>query len=86
MLKEVLSQIKDSDYISKSKIAMNLNKSVDLIEDAFSQLIRMGYIRVNNIDNCNSNCSGCFLGNSCTSKFLTKSIIITDKGKQLLEK
>lgn len=86
MLKEVLREIKDSNYISKTNIAVKLNKSEDLIEDAFSQLLRMGYIKEDsNISSCNFKCKGCPFANSC-NKFPIKSIMITEKGNQLLEK
>ncbi len=59
----MLKEIKDADYISKSNIALKLNKSESLIEDAFSQLIRMGYIRQNDnsITNCDIGCGNCLM-------------------------
>ena len=85
MLKEVLREIKNSDYISKANIAVKLNKSEDLIEDAFSQLMRMGYIKEdNNVNSCNFKCKGCPFANSC-NKLPIKSIMITEKGNQLLK-
>ena len=87
MLKKVLKQIKDADYISKTNIATKLNKSVGLIEDAFSQLIRMGYLQVNdNKNNCNSNCNGCPFANSCANQLASKEFRLTEKGERLLAK
>ena len=86
MLKEVLREINNSDYISKNNIAIKLNKSEDLIEDAFSQLIRMGYIEEDNSSNgCNLQCSSCPYANSCNTP-LVKSITITKKGEKLLQR
>ena len=85
MLKEVLKEINDSDYISKNKIALKLNKSQDLIEDAFSQLIRMGYIKEDvNSNKCDFKCNGCAFSKLC-NKLPVKSFIITDKGERLLQ-
>ena len=84
MLKEVLREISNADYISKTSIASKLNKSEDLIEDAFFQLDRMGYIKEqDNINNCNLKCGNCPYSNSC-NKAPIKSIIITEKGERLL--
>lgn len=87
MLKEVLKEIDKADYISKPNIAMKLNKSENLIEDAISQLIRMGYIKEddNNINNCDIGCGSCPYANSC-NKIPVKSIIITEKGEKLLNR
>ncbi|WP_236911779.1 FeoC-like transcriptional regulator [Clostridium sp. Cult1] len=87
MLREVLKEIKDADYISKSNIALKLNKSESLIEDAFSQLIRMGYIRQNDnsITNCDIGCGNCPYASSCNKTYI-KSIIITERGKKLLNR
>lgn len=85
MLKEVLKEIDYADYISKSNIAIKLNKNEDLIEDAFSQLIRMGYIMEYHMNSCNSQCNGCAFANLC-NKNPVKTVIITEKGKKLLNK
>lgn len=86
MLKDVLREINNSNYISKANIAIKLNKSEHLIEDAFFQLNRMGYIkREKTINSCNLKCSKCPYSNSCNN-IPIKSITITEKGKKLLEK
>jgi predicted transcriptional regulator len=86
LLKEVLREINESNYISKSNIALKLNRSKALIEDAFSQLARMGYIKENdnNMVSCVTECKGCPFAKSC-NKLPAKSIVITEKGKKLLE-
>lgn len=84
MLKDVLKEISDSDYISKTNIAAKLNKSEGLIEEAFSQLNRMGYIKEGKtINSCNLKCSNCPYSNSCNN-IPIKSITVTEKGKKLL--
>ncbi|MCF6466570.1 FeoC-like transcriptional regulator [Clostridium sp. Cult2] len=85
MLKEVLFEINNSNYISKSNIASKLNKNENLIEDAFSQLIRMGYIKENDRNSCNSQCTGCSFASLC-NKNTVKTVIITEKGEKLLNK
>lgn len=70
-------------YISKSNIAHRLNKTEGLIEQALSQLIRMGYIIEYNGNNCNLQCKGCAYANSC-NKTPIKTLKITEKGKRLL--
>ena len=86
MLIDVLREINNSDHISKISIATKLNKSQDLIEDAFYQLNRMGYIREeSSTDNCNLKCGNCPYAASC-SGIPIKSIEITEKGERLLQK
>lgn len=86
MLKEVLEEINNSDYISKANIAIKLNTSEGLIEDAFSQLIRMGYIEEDKgISDCEISCGSCPYSTSCNKVYLN-TIAITEKGKKLLKK
>ncbi len=86
MLKEIIKEVKNSNYISKPNIARKLNTSVELIEDAFTQLIRMGYIKEDNGPNsCNLQCGNCPYSKSC-NKIPVKTITITEKGEKLLNK
>jgi len=86
LLKEVLKEINDSDYISKANIAIKLNKTEGLIEDAFSQLTRMGYIKEDDgTNNCNIPCGNCPYAKSC-NKVHVNTITITEKGQKLLQK
>ena len=86
MLKDLLSAIKDSDYISKSNISERLNISEELVEEGFEQLIRMGYIKedVRGVK-CDIGCGGCPYAKSC-DKVPIKTIKITEKGERLLAK
>ncbi len=84
MLKEVLKEIYNSKYISKRKISHKLNMPEELVEEAFIQLARMGYIKENNeINNCNISCNKCPYANNC-NKTPVNTITITEKGKKLL--
>lgn len=84
MLREVLKEIYNSNYISKSNIARNLNMPEELVEDAFTQLTRMGYIDEDDgIDDCNISCSKCPYANHC-NKIPVNTVTITKKGEKLL--
>lgn len=86
MLKEILDEIKNSDYISKSNISQSLNVSEDLIDEGFDQLIRMGYIREETSgSSCTIECSGCAYAKSC-GHIPVKTVVITEKGERLLGK
>lgn len=84
MLKEILKEIHDSNYISKANIARSLDMPEELIEDAFTQLIRMGYIEEDDgAMDCSVGCGNCPYANHC-NKVPINTIIITEKGKRLL--
>ena len=86
MLKDVLREIKNSDYISKNNIAIKLNKSESLIEEAFFQLDRMGYINEDEgMSTCDLPCGNCPYSGPC-STVPVKSFKITEKGEKLLKK
>ncbi len=86
MLKDLLSAINDSDYISRSNISERLKISEELVEEGFEQLIRMGYIKedVRGVK-CDIGCGGCPYAKSC-DKVPIKTIKITEKGERLLAK
>lgn len=85
MLKDVLKEIKNSNYISKKNIATKLNTSESLIEDVFFQLDRMGFIEEDVMANCDMGCTTCPYSNSCNESPI-KSYVITGKGEKLLNK
>lgn len=85
MLKNVLKEIKSSDYISKKNIATKLNSTESLVEDVFFQLERMAYIEEDVMANCDANCGGCPYATSCSDTPI-KSYLITEKGEELLKK
>ncbi len=86
LLINVLQEISDADYISKSSIAKRLNKDVALVDDAMVQLINLGYLREYDFGNCDLPCSGCAYASLCNNKTSFKTILITEKGKNLLTK
>jgi len=76
--------IKEEKYISKSKIAKKLNTTEDVVDQAFSQLYNMGYIKIENSKDCsNHKCSGCSFAAFC-NKIPLNTIIITEKGEKIL--
>jgi len=76
--------IKNEKYISKSKIAKNLNTTEDVVEQAFSQLYSMGYIKIENTKDCSHKCNGCAFASLC-NKVPLNTIIITEKGEKILD-
>lgn len=86
MLKELLIVIKNSDYISKSNISKKLEISEELVEGAFEQLIRMGYIKEESSGiSCDIGCRSCPYSKSC-NQLPIRTIAITEKGERLLAK
>lgn len=85
MLKEVLKEIRDSKYVSKPGIAKKLNTTEDVIEQVFSELNRMGYIKEDDTKGCNMKCKGCSFASLC-NRVPINTVIITEKGKKLLDK
>lgn len=73
----------EEKYISKSKIAEKLNTTEDVIEHAFSQLSKMGYIKEDSTKDCNYKCKGCSFASLC-NKVPLNTIIITEKGEKIL--
>lgn len=86
MLKDLLVEIKTSDYISKENIALKLDKPIELIQDGFDQLIRMGYIEEGKeINDCPSSCGGCPYARVC-NRLPVNTIKLTEKGEKILDK
>ncbi len=86
MLKELLVEIKDSDYISRANISEKLEISEELVEEGFEQLIRMGYIKEDARGiKCDIGCDSCPYARSC-DKVPIKTIMITEKGERWLAK
>ena len=85
MLRELLVEIQNLVVLSnKKEMAVKFNKPVELIEDGFEQLIRMGYIsQDDDLNNCNSSCGNCPYSKSC-NKMPVKTIKLTEKGERYL--
>ncbi|NLC11925.1 MAG: hypothetical protein GX767_06705 [Firmicutes bacterium] len=85
MLKEILRIIGREGYISRPKLAAELNISKVLVDDGISQLLRMGYILEDkNGEGCSSFCSSCSRAKAC-SKEVVKTFKISEKGQRLLQ-
>ena len=85
MLKNVLREIYEARIYSPALIGKNLNVSENMIEELVAQLIRMGYISEDlGSPTCQSKCAGCSIS-SCNT-IPIKMIIVTEKGKSLLNR
>ena len=75
-------------YISKTKIAAALQTNPGLIEEALTQLISLGYLKVDDENSppghCGLKCAGCPLSRRCAQQLPIKAITITEKGERLL--
>lgn len=84
MLKELLLEIEKSDYISKALLASKLDQPVSLIEDAFSQLVRLGYLLEDQgLQDCDLPCGKCPYTSMCNKNPIT-TMRITSKGRNYL--
>jgi hypothetical protein len=84
MLKELLVEIKNADYISKSVLADKLGQPMAVIEDGFSQLIGMGYLKEDtSLNDCEITCRKCPYASLC-NKVAVNTVTITEKGEELL--
>lgn len=81
MLKDILNKINKDGYFSNRILAKELNVTEDVISDAISQLIRMGYIvKEESSYDCSTACGGCPFAQSC-NKEIIKTYQISEKGK-----
>jgi len=83
MLKELLAHINGDGYFSKPLLARTLNISEAMIDEALSQLLRMGYMKEETPVSCTDGCSGCAFAAFC-HKELVKMYQLTDRGRALL--
>lgn len=84
MLKELLLEIGNCDYLSKSALASKLKKPVSLIEDGIRQLVCLGYLAEDKgLQNCDLPCGKCPYASMCNQNPL-QTMTITKKGKQFL--
>lgn len=84
MLKELLVEIERSDYISKHLLASKLEQPLNLIEDGFERLIRLGYLKEDEgLANCDLPCGKCPYASMCNSTPI-KTVNLTEKGQEYL--
>ena len=85
MLKELLMEIDNADFVSKAVLASRLNRPVPLVEQGFEELVRMGYLAEDAGQNCyDLPCGKCPYASMCQKEPL-KTWSITTKGQNLLE-
>lgn len=84
MLKELLLEISNANYLSKLGLAEKLNLPVGLVEDGLEQLVRLGYLQEDgDVQDCGLPCGKCPYASMCRTTPL-KTVSLTDKGKDLL--
>lgn len=84
MLKELLMEIKEAPYISKTGLAQKLKRPLPLIEDAFSRLVQMGYLKEDKgFSECDIACGKCPYASFCNGIAL-KTMALTEKGERVL--
>lgn len=86
MLREILSIIRETGYISKSQIAQELDSTEDLVEMGLDQLIRMGFILEEKKNtSCSSSCGSCPYAKAC-NKTIVRSFELAEKADLFLDK
>lgn len=86
MLKELLIEVNQANYISKALMAKKLGQPVTLIEDGFAQLVRLGYLQEDRgLQNCELPCGGCPYASMCNKNPIS-TMSITKKGQRYLER
>lgn len=84
MLKELLVEIGNCDYLSKRILASKLGTPVSLIEGGLRQLVRLGYLAEDEgLQNCDLPCGKCPYTTMCNQNQL-QTMTITKKGRQFL--
>jgi len=85
MLKNILQEINDSKLYSARMLSNKLDMPEGVIEDMVAQLKRMSYIEEDlGSPTCGLKCSGCAYSHCSTTPI--KTLSITDKGKELLNR
>lgn len=84
MLKELLLEIREADYISKAALATKLGQPMSLVEDAFERLVHLGYLREEQgLQDCDLPCGKCPYASLCTQNPI-KTMSLTEKGQRFL--
>ncbi len=82
MLKEIMKTISKSPYLSKKEISEKLDFQEGFLEQAFSDLLRMGYLEK---QVCDSSCGACPVSYYCSKNSTTIEYWkITEKGYNLI--
>ncbi len=84
MLDRILRIIDRDGYISRSRLAGELNLPREMIDEGIGQLIRMGYlVEENTAEGCSTICAKCPFAKNC-GKEIVKIFKISGKGKGYL--
>ncbi len=84
MLKDLLAEVAQADYLSKSNLARKLEQPLGLIEDGLEQLVRLGYLKMDEgPQNCELPCGKCPYASVCKTT-PPKTMILTEQGQKLL--
>lgn len=83
MLKEIMNIIRRDGYMSRSKIARELQLSEAMVDEGIEQLIHMGYlVREKTGETCSIACAQCPYAQNC-GKTIVTTFKISDKGHTL---
>ena len=83
MLKDMLKIIRRDGYISRPRLAKELNVSGETVDDGINQLMRMGYLTEEKTgEGCSTSCAKCPFAQNC-SKEIVKAFRISEKGGKL---
>lgn len=84
MLKEIIKIISTSPYLSKREISEKFDFQESFLDQAFSDLLRMGYLEK---EVCDSSCNSCPVSHYCSKNNTTIEYWkITEKGYSLIRK
>lgn len=84
MLKDLLVEVANADYLSKLSLAKKLNQPVELVEDGLNQLVRLGYLKEDGgIQSCELPCGKCPYASMCHTTPI-KTMVLTEKGQALV--
>ena len=84
MLKDMLTAINKSGYLSRSKLAQELRVPEAVIDQGIANLIQMGYlIKEETGESCPTTCGSCPFAKTCGKEILT-IYRMSDKGKAVV--
>lgn len=84
MLQDILKIINRDSYISKTRIARELNIHEGVVEDAINRLVEMGYLSEEKTSaDCADSCKGCPFAKSC-NKEIVKAFKLSEKGSRYI--
>ncbi len=86
MIKELLLNLEQADYISKPDLAQRLSQPLAMIEAGLADLVRLGYLKLDEgLPSCELPCGGCPYAKTC-NQVSVKMLSITEKGHLVLAK